>query len=231
MSPNTDINYTILAEAASRDDRTRVLKHGESFGLFDHHGDVVPGGMGEQGLYCGGTRFLSRWMVELLGRRPFFLGGNFCDERRELTSSFTNPDLTLASGVKLPLGTIHLQVRTFLWRDCLHQELRLTNHCGALHHLELALHYAADFADIFEVRGMHRAARGNELAPTVESDRAVLAYRGLDDVTRRTVLRFTPPPTRLTDSVARFLIQLSPGDTRTVAVEIACDGSPSQPPR
>ncbi len=29
----------------------------------------------------------------------------------------------------------------------------------------LVLHFAADFADIFEVRGMQRKARGQDLAP------------------------------------------------------------------
>lgn len=231
MSPNHDLNYAILAEAASRDERTRVLKHGDTFGLFDHHGDIVPGGLGEQGLYCGGTRFLSRWMLELLGRRPFFLGGNFCDERRELTSIFTNPDLTTDAGARLPLGSIHLTARSFLWRDALHEELRVTNHSGATARLELALHFAADYADIFEVRGMQRATRGIELPAEVSADQVTLGYRGLDDVVRRTALRFSPPPTRLTDSVARFILDLAPGERRVLDVELGCDVPVGAPAR
>ena len=50
----------------------------------------------------------------------------------------------------------------------------------------LALHFAADFADIFEVRGMKRQARGEDLPPEVTGDRVVLGYRGLDGVVRRT---------------------------------------------
>jgi len=38
------------------DDRTRVLKHGDTFAVFDHLGPIKPGGMGEEGSYHDGTR-------------------------------------------------------------------------------------------------------------------------------------------------------------------------------
>jgi hypothetical protein len=28
-----------------------VLKHGHMFAVFDHYGDIKPGGLGEEGLY------------------------------------------------------------------------------------------------------------------------------------------------------------------------------------
>ena len=228
MIGNASGGYAIIAEAASRDDRTRVLKHGDAFGVFDYHGDIVPGGLGEHGLYCGGTRFLSRWMIELYGRRPFCLGMTVREQRRELATSFTNPDLTTPAGVRLPLGSIHLASRSFLWRDTLHQELRVTNHGAVAHDLDLALHFAADFADIFEVRGMHRATRGVDLATELEPQRAILGYRGLDDIERRTILSFTPPPTTLGDGTAHFQLHLAPHESRTIEVEIACDGPRSE---
>ena len=64
----------ILAAAGSAGERTRVLKHGDTFVVFDHYGDIKPGGLGEEGLYHDGTRFLSCLMLELEGGRPFFLG-------------------------------------------------------------------------------------------------------------------------------------------------------------
>ena len=54
-----DDRYYILATSSAADDRTRVLKHGETFAVFDRYGDVRPFGMGEQGLYHEGTRMLS----------------------------------------------------------------------------------------------------------------------------------------------------------------------------
>jgi len=51
--------FYIQATSSRTDDRTRVLKHGQMFGVFDRHGDVQPVGLGEQGLYFDGTRFLA----------------------------------------------------------------------------------------------------------------------------------------------------------------------------
>ena len=58
----------------------------------------------------------------------------------------------------------------------------------------LSLHFAADFADIFEVRGMKRQGRGQDLPPEVTAGQVILSYRGLDGVTRRSLLNFSPPP-------------------------------------
>ena len=42
-------SFYIQATSSRTDDRTRVLKHGETFAVFDRHGDVQPVGLGEQG--------------------------------------------------------------------------------------------------------------------------------------------------------------------------------------
>jgi hypothetical protein len=55
----------ILAASSPADERTRVLKHGDTFAVFDHYGDVKPGGLGEEGLYHEGTRYLSCLLLEM----------------------------------------------------------------------------------------------------------------------------------------------------------------------
>src|SRR5262249_8275623 len=77
--------YHVLATANLADDRTRVLKHGDTFAVFDHYGDVKPGGLGEEGLYQEGTRFLSCLVLELEGARPVFLNSTVRDENEQLT--------------------------------------------------------------------------------------------------------------------------------------------------
>src|ERR1051326_4688872 len=62
--------YYILATGAVADDRVRVLKHGETFAVFDRYGDSGPVGVGEEGLYHEGTRFLSRVELRLGNTRP-----------------------------------------------------------------------------------------------------------------------------------------------------------------
>ena len=43
--------FYILAESSLADDRTFVLKSGDTFGVFDHHGDIRPYGLGEEGIF------------------------------------------------------------------------------------------------------------------------------------------------------------------------------------
>jgi hypothetical protein len=62
--------WYVLATSARAGDPTRVLKHGESFALFDRYGDMPRAGGGEHGLYHQGTRFLSRYELRLNGQRP-----------------------------------------------------------------------------------------------------------------------------------------------------------------
>ena len=57
--------HYILATSSRADGRTWVLKSGDAFAVVDRYGDIQPLGLGEQGLYYEGTRFLSRLEVEL----------------------------------------------------------------------------------------------------------------------------------------------------------------------
>ena len=57
--------YYVTAPVPPGSERDRVLKQGDTFAVFDHHGDIRPAGMGEQGLYHEGTRFLSVLVLRL----------------------------------------------------------------------------------------------------------------------------------------------------------------------
>ena len=54
-----DDQFPILADAQRVAGPLRVLKHGDTFSVFDEHGDVIGEEAEEQGLYYHGTRFLS----------------------------------------------------------------------------------------------------------------------------------------------------------------------------
>src|SRR5690606_11982944 len=79
-SPVDDIveignRFYILATSSLGDGGDQqVLKHGESFALFDRFGDVKPMGMGEEGFYHNGTRHLSSLMLRINAERPLLLG-------------------------------------------------------------------------------------------------------------------------------------------------------------
>ncbi len=209
-SEGDGVPYHILATSSLADDRTRVLKHGDTFAVFDHLGQIKPGGLGEEGLYHDGTRYLSRLILELDGQRPFFLGSTVRDENDQLSVALTNPDRIRDRRVEVPLGTLHLAVRTLLWQGTCHWRLRARNHGPDPVEASICLSFRADFADIFEVRGMGREARGSDLLPDLAPGRVTLGYVGLDGQRRRTLLRFTPAPGELASDRARFELSLRP---------------------
>jgi glycogen debranching enzyme len=216
----------ILAASSPADERTRVLKHGDTFAVFDHYGDVKPGGLGEAGLYHEGTRFLSCLVLELEGGRPFYLGSTVRDENDQLTVALTNPDLLRDGRVRVVLGTLRLALKKFLWQGACYQQLRVRNHGLEPVATSLTLHFAADYADIYEVRGLKRPARGEDLAPEVSEGAVVLGYRGLDGVVRRTRLQCTPPPSLLTATAARLDLALRPQEEATFDLTVACERQP-----
>lgn len=208
----------------------RVLKHGDTFAVFDHCGDITPGGLGEQGLYHHGTRHLSRFRLDLDGRRPFFLSSTVRDENDQLTVALTNLDVVRNGEVPVLLGTLHLALKRFLWDGNCYQQIRIKNHGLAPVAGSVDLHFAADYADIFEITGTRRKARGEDLSPEVNADRVVLGYRGLDDVVRRTVLAFLPAPSVVTGSTASFQFSLRPQDEMVLHAAVACERGSSATP-
>src|SRR5947209_18891061 len=61
--------FYIQATSPQADEYTRVLKHGDTFGVFDHFGDGKHAGLGEEGLFHEGTRYLSGVLLRIRTHR------------------------------------------------------------------------------------------------------------------------------------------------------------------
>ena len=90
------------------------------------------------------------------------------------------------------------------------------------HRVRLELRFEADFADLFEVRGMNRERRGERLPAVADGDSITLSYRGLDRLVRATRLAFEPAPQTLTAEAAVFDLDLEPRGQTTIFLEVAC---------
>src|SRR5437016_6722815 len=123
----------------------------------------------------------------------------------------TNSDAWRDSEIVIPRGTVHVFRSKILWDKTCHERLRIHNYGRGPVDVSFAIEFDADFADIFEVRGMNRERRGRRLQSQVRKDGLVLGYEGLDNRIRRTRIVFDPPPTRLNESVATFQIRLEAG--------------------
>jgi glycogen debranching enzyme len=205
-----DDQFPILADDAQRiAGPLRVLKYGDTFAVFDQHGDVMGGEAEEQGLYHHGTRFLSTLELLLAGRRPLLLSSTVSEDNLVFVADLTNVDVSRADRLELPRGEIHLFRARIVGEGFSVDRFRVSNH--SLHTIDvpLSVRFGADFVDMFEVRGTRRPRRGT-LLPEQLGDGCVLGYRGLDHVERRTRIRWTRPPDALESGIAKFLFRLAP---------------------
>jgi glycogen debranching enzyme len=219
----------LLAASLAAGDQPCVLKHADTFGVFDQHGDITAGGLGEEGLYHEGTRFLSALTLEIEGARPCYLDSAVAPENDLLTITLTNPDLVTSNGVRLPLATIHLALTRFLWRGTMYQQARITNYGRDCVELALGWYFAADYTDIFDVRGPRRPTRGADLEPIVGANRVTLGYDGRDGIRRATHLLFDPQPSIISHSVARYALGLEPRQDVFLRWDVACQNETGLP--
>ncbi len=216
-------HYYILATSSRSDGRSRVLKDGETFGVFDYYGDVVPIGLGEQGLYHEGTRYLSRLELRLNGIRPLLLSSTVREQNDLLVVDLTNPDIRLAEETIFRRDILHVFRTKFLFKGSCFERMRLTNHGLEAVTLHLTLRCDADFADIFEVRGTPRPRRGHLLEPRVEEGVLILGYEGLDGSPRQTTVECFPPPTRTDGAELNFDLVLPPQSAETLYCTVSCE--------
>jgi len=139
----------------------RTLKHGASFAMFDEFGDIFEFEHSPAGLFHHDTRFLSRLHFTLEGHRPMVLSSTVQPDNVMLDVDLTNPDLFDAEGqLVLAKDTFHVARAKFLWEAACYELFTVASYSDSPHHLHLALDFAADFADLFEVRGYRRSRRG-----------------------------------------------------------------------
>jgi glycogen debranching enzyme len=225
----TQSPFYIQAPSPLADEQTRVLMHGDTFAVFDHHGDVKPSKYGEEGLYHNGTRYLS-CLILLFGKnRPLFLSSTVRENNDHLTVDLTNPDLLDGERVVVPRGTLHIFRNKFLWCGACYELIRIKNFGLAAVELSFSVHFRADFIDIFEVRGIRPSRRGRHLGASVDDRDLVLGYQGLDGVRRRTRLIFDPKPDAVLGTEAFFRSALAPGGETVFQVIVSCEQGQSAP--
>ncbi|AMY11860.1 Amylo-alpha-1,6-glucosidase [Luteitalea pratensis] len=215
--------FFIPATDSLQEQRLRTLKHGDTFAVFERSGDVLSGVGSPEGVFHRDTRYLSHVHLLIAGARPILLSSTVRDDNATLSCDLTNPDVFDADGqLLLEHDLLHIRRSRFLWNATCYERLVLRNFDGQQRQVTLELAFAADFADLFEVRGAKRARRGTKLPPNVGRDRVVLAYRGLDGRERVTTLGFTPAPDRLTAERALFTLELKPREAHSLYLEVAC---------
>jgi glycogen debranching enzyme/CRP-like cAMP-binding protein len=172
-----------------------LIKEQNHFTLSDRQGNIPIGNTAGLGLYLGDTRHLSGYEVSL-GRVQAVDLVSTAQLGYAADHQLTNRDMR--HGRRMLRKETLLISRERIAHDSGFDE-RITLHNFNFFPIDVAiqLRFAADFADIFEVRGLGRAKRGAHLPVRLTAERVVLAYEGQDNRTYQTELAFSPPPTQL----------------------------------
>ncbi|MEO7026663.1 MAG: glycogen debranching N-terminal domain-containing protein, partial [Caulobacteraceae bacterium] len=199
---------------------TFSIKQGDTFVVADAWGDVFGGA---DGLFHNDTRILSRLQLLIGGARPSRLSAGLSRDNSLFTMHGANHRLPPLGGPETPRGVIHIERKRCLAQARLFEQIRLTNH--GLHTVmtPIALRFAADFRDMFEVRGAHRLRRGILEKPQVTGREVVFGYQGLDGAQRSSVVSFSLPPGRLTQDQADFLFSIERGESVDLILEVATE--------
>jgi glycogen debranching enzyme len=204
--------HYILASSALADQKNIVLKEGDTFALFEVHGDIYQIPSGSHGIYHNGMRYLSKMELTINGLKPLLLSSFPREDNQMIIVDLTNPDLSLENKDAVLRGTIHILRSKFLWQGAYHEKITFINFGldPASFHVELA--YDADFADIFEVRGMTRAKKGERLTTKRSDSTLTFAYKGLDNVVRETEVELNPMPSSIERNTAHYQFNMKPKD-------------------
>ena len=214
--------YYIAAHDSLVDEPPRTLKHGDTFALFDHYGDLASRRGNTLGLYHRDTRFLSRLKLTVERRSPLLLSSTVRTNNAVLDVDLTNPDILHGETLVLAKDTIHLTRMKFLWNAACYELLVARNFGEQAHTLRIDFDFDADFADLFEIRGYQRRGRGKVTAKAPAPNIARFDYASLDGVGRATEVHFDPLPKELTPRHASIELELPPKARRSITMSIHC---------
>lgn len=212
-----------------------VIKEGDLFLLTDLLGNVPRGNRNGLGLYYQDTRFLSGHELDIQGLRPTVLHSTGRPHFFE-SQVLTNPNLVTTDGQLVHEQTIQIRRYRILRELGFMESLTFENFNIFPITLDVALHFEADFADMFEVRGLvEPPSRGERLGVAFQERTLTFTYEGRDRLRRTTRITFNERPRVVRGGTAIYELRLPArgsarlGLTISIQTELAADHGPRAP--
>ena len=221
----------LLPEAESMDVQdirdALVIRERDLFLLTDKSGEVPEGNLNGYGLYFADTRYLSTFEFAVADKKSMVLLST-AEPGYSSEHVLTNYSMTDLDGREIPRATVQIH-RTRVVEDALEETLQVDNYNNFPVHLEMRFRFAADFADIFVVRGFASEQRAESVQPPRwDGSTLRMAYRGTDDQDRETSIKFVPTPESVETTGATtqvtFRELLAPREHRVLTLVIEVDG-------
>ncbi|MGZ4120911.1 MAG: amylo-alpha-1,6-glucosidase [Actinomycetota bacterium] len=206
----------------------QTIKHEGMFLLADRHGDILEESPAALGLYYLDTRFLSRWQLRIDGRRPLYLHST-TDRNYSMLIETTLPSELVDTMGRRKTHNVQVSRQRRLGAG-MHETIRLLNHGADVRAMNVELTFAADFLDLFEVRGVVRDERGSYREPIITESDVALGYEGRDNVLRTTLVTFDPPPSIVDGSRALWRLSVPPKGSMTLNIAALPSAGDTIPP-
>jgi glycogen debranching enzyme len=204
---------------------THVLKDGDSFIVANAYGDIEGG---SDGFFHNDTRLLSTFRLSFAGVLPEALSAAVTQDNVFFIAHLTNRPLPVLGSATAVSGLVHIMRTRFLCGDRLYERICCHNYGNGPVGAPLRLEFAADFRDMFEVRGSVRPARGDMLPVETGPDGLVFGYCGLDGRLRRSAITFSRQPDHCDGTTVEFLLDLPSNGRDEILLEVGLD--PAGPP-
>lgn len=189
-------------------DEVRILQ-GDTFVVSDMRGDVGLAYHHPGGLFYHDMRHLSRWQLRLNGRALQVMSAATLDYD-EAAFFLHGSDRTPSRAASVTV------VRRRQVAVGMQEEITVQNHSNATIQLEISILFAADFADVFEIKE-HLTKAGSYYQRRRESG-MILGYRRADFVRETHV---TAPEAYFTEESLTFRLDLASGEEWTGEVEVS----------
>ena len=199
-----------------------ALKSGAVFVCARPDGDIRAARVSGEGLYAQDTRHLSELRLTVGGVAPVLLSSTMESGHHAIVNA-TNPTLRDDDGAEVAQETVNVR-RTVLVDDRLYYQVRVRNFGPRAITTTVEVVLAADFADVFDVRGVARRTSGRLVPPEREANRVRLAYTGEDGERRETVIELSPTPGLIAldgrGARATWEIALEPREATTLQITV-----------
>src|SRR5579859_7909735 len=198
-----------------------TLIDGKTFLSTTISGDITPPGAPDVGFFHDDTRFLSSLELKVGGHRTVVLSSS-TEKTFASKIELTTGSLAQINSFDLPENTIYMRRQQLLASDVLYDSIVFSNFNQSEVELQVEIAIAADFVDVFQVRGCARHKCGQYYRPLFRGDSLIFFYRGLDNVTRETLVRFQTPPDQVDNNVARWNLKVPAVGFRELLNTVSC---------
>lgn len=190
-----------------------TLNHGETFGIFDRHGDIINIGKTPQGIFFEGSRHISCMAFELNGTKPLLLSSTIREDNDSLTIDMANSAMTCGER-QVQDSTVYVRKLKRIRNEGFSETLSFKNFNSFALKLTCSIRFEADFKDVFELRGFH--CETCALAPKTELDSGKLHFRylGRDGIQRLSLIHCDDVNTRIEKDSLVYEVELKPGESK-----------------